>query len=87
MILKTTKEHDRQNEIKATFIHNLLHPNPDYNKIQQPFELNVAPFSEIKAIWLAFDSLFYFTTEHLILREKGGKSSKYPFWKDLGFGG
>jgi len=36
-------------------------------------------FSEIKAIWLAFDSLFYFTTEHLILREKGKKSSKHPF--------
>ena len=44
-------------------------------------------FSEIKAIWLAFDSLFYFMTEHLILRGKGEKSSKYPFWKDLGFGG
>ena len=44
-------------------------------------------FSEIKAIWLVFDSLIYFTTEHLILREKGENSSKHPFEKDLGFGG
>jgi len=43
-------------------------------------------FSEIKAIWLAFDSLFCFTTEHLILGEKGEKSSKHPFKKDFGFG-
>ena len=43
-------------------------------------------FSEIKAIRLAFDSLFYFTTEHLILREKGEKSSKYPFEEILGSG-
>jgi len=43
-------------------------------------------FSEIKAIWLAFDSLFCFTTEHLILREERGKSSKYPFEKILGSG-
>ena len=43
-------------------------------------------FSEIKAIWLAFDSLFYFTTEHLILKKKGEKSSKYPFEKILGSG-
>jgi len=35
-------------------------------------------FSEIKAIWLAFDSLFYFTTEHLILREKGKKFRNTP---------
>jgi len=38
---------------------------------------------EIKAIWLAFDSLFYFTTEHLILREKGKKVRNTPlkrFW-------
>jgi len=40
-------------------------------------------FSEIKAIWLAFDSLFYFTIEHLILREKGEKVRNTPlkrFW-------
>jgi len=43
-------------------------------------------FLEIKAIWLAFDSLFYFTTGHLILREKGKKSSKYPFKEILGSG-
>ena len=43
-------------------------------------------FSKIKAIWLAFDSLFYFTTEHLILRKKGEKGSKYPFEKILGSG-
>ena len=43
--------------------------------------ISVAPFLEIKAIWLAFDSLFYFTTKHLILREKGKKSSKHPFEK------
>ena len=36
-------------------------------------------FSEIKAIWLAFDSLIYFTTEHLILREKGKKVRNTPF--------
>jgi len=42
-------------------------------------------FSEIKAIWLAFDSLFYFTTEHLILKRRE-KSSKYPFEKILGSG-
>jgi len=46
----------------------------------------VAPFLEVKAIWLAFDSLFCFTTEHLILREKGEKSSKYPFEEILGSG-
>jgi len=43
-------------------------------------------FLSIKAIWLAFDSLFYFTTEHLILREKGKKRSNYPFEKNLGSG-
>ena len=46
----------------------------------------VAPFLEIKAIWLAFDSLSHFTTEHLILREEGGKGSKYPFEEILGSG-
>ena len=44
-------------------------------------------FSEIKAIWLAFDSLIYFTTEHLILREKGKTKFETPLLKDLGFGG
>ena len=44
-------------------------------------------FLEIKAIWLAFDSLFCFTTEHLIFKRKGEKSSNYPMLRDLGFGG
>jgi hypothetical protein len=45
-------------------------------------------FLEIKAIWLAFDSLTYFTTEHLIFLRKRGKKFKHPiFWKDLGIGG
>jgi len=39
-------------------------------------------FLEIKAIWLAFDSLIYFTTEHLFFFRKGGKSSNYPILKD-----
>jgi len=43
-------------------------------------------FSEIKAIWLAFDSLFYLTTEHLILREKGKKVQNTPFEEILGSG-
>ena len=38
-------------------------------------------FLEIKAIWLAFDSLIYFTTEHLIFYRKGGKSSNYPVFE------
>jgi len=38
-------------------------------------------FSEIKAICLAFDSLIYLTTEHLIFKRKGEKSSKHPFEK------
>jgi len=35
-------------------------------------------FLEIKAIWLAFDSLIYFTTEHLIYFKKRGKKFKLP---------
>jgi len=38
-------------------------------------------FSEVKAIWLAFDLLICFTTEHLIFKRKGEKSSKHPFEK------
>jgi len=38
------------------------------------FEIDpVTSFLEIKAIWLAFDSLIYFTTEHLIFFFKRGK--------------
>jgi len=44
-------------------------------------------FLEVKAIWLAFDSLICFTTEHLIFKRKGEKKFKTPLWKDLGFGG
>jgi len=38
----------------------------------------VAPFFGGQAILLTFDSLFYFTTEHLILREKGKKVRNTP---------
>jgi len=46
----------------------------------------VARFFGDQAIFISIGSLFYFTTEHLILREKGEKSSKYPFEKILGSG-
>ena len=39
---------------------------------------SVASFFGDKAIWLAFDSLIYFTTEHLIFFRKGGKKFKPP---------
>jgi len=43
-------------------------------------------FSEIIAIWLAFDSLYYFTTELLIFQKKGEKVLNYHHLKYLGFG-
>jgi len=43
------------------------------------FTLLSRHFLEIKAIWLAFDSLIYFTTEHLIFLEKGEKVQTTPY--------
>jgi len=48
--------------------------------------ISVASFFGGQAIFISIDSLFYFTTEHLILRKKGKKGLKYPFEKILGSG-